>query len=258
MERKEPMATGNKVPGQGREELPLRRDTASRVKAETALAVSEEQFRMLVGGVKDYAIFMLDPGGHVLTWNAGAERVKGYRAEEIVGRHFSRFYPAEAVERGWPDEELRRATAEGRFEDEGWRVRKHGSTFWANVVLTALRDAAGTVRGFAKVTRDLTDRRRSEENTRRLLQEEAARKAAERFAGEIERERERLRVTLASIGDAVIATDTECRVTFLNGVAQNLTGWKQDEAAGRPLETVFHIVNAHTRQPIESPAERAL
>src|SRR6516162_6287811 len=150
-----------------------------RKQAEQKLRLSEERFRLLVEGVRDYAIFMLDPQGRVATWNEGAQRIKGYTAEEIIGEHFSRFYPREVAERGWPEEELRRAVAEGRFEDEGWRIRKDGSQFWANVVITALRDEAGTLRGFAKVTRDLTDRKRAEENTRRLLQEEAGREAAE-------------------------------------------------------------------------------
>src|SRR5436190_86949 len=137
-----------------------------------SLGQSEERFRLLVEGVKDYAIFMLDPQGRVTTWNAGAESIKGYTAQEIIGQHFSRFYPPEQVERGWPDEELRRATAEGRFEDEGWRVRKDGTTFWANVVITALRDDSGSLRGFVKVTRDLTERRQAEEQARLLIHEE--------------------------------------------------------------------------------------
>jgi len=123
---------------------------------------SEDQFRLLVDGVQDYAIFMLDPTGHVATWNAGAARIKGYRADEIIGEHFSRFYPeeerAEKAER-----ELEIATREGRFEEEGWRVRKDGSRFWANVILTALRSPSGVLLGYAKVTRDLSDRRRLEE-----------------------------------------------------------------------------------------------
>src|SRR5205807_602411 len=125
--------------------------------------------------------------------------IKGYRPEEIVGQHFSRFYPRDAVASGWPTHELTVASATGRFEEEGWRVRKDGSRFWANVVITALRDEAGTLRGFAKVTRDLTDRRQAEQNARRLLQEEAARRAVEEYAREIDRQREQLRVTLASI-----------------------------------------------------------
>jgi PAS domain S-box-containing protein len=126
------------------------------------------QFRLLVQETVDYAIFMLDPEGRIATWNAGAERIKGYRANEIIGQHFSRFYPQEAIDRGWPAEELRRATADGRFEDEGWRLRKDGTRFWANVVITALRDEAGRLRGFSKVTRDLTERRKREEALRQL------------------------------------------------------------------------------------------
>ena len=99
-------------------------------------------FDQFVSEVTDYAIFLLDPQGRVVTWNAGAERIKGYDAHEIIGRHLSAFYPPEAVERGWPQHELEVAEREGRFEDEGWRVRKDGSRFWANVVLTALRNEA--------------------------------------------------------------------------------------------------------------------
>jgi PAS domain S-box-containing protein len=126
------------------------------------LPQGEDLFRLLVARVKDYAIFVLDPNGIVISWNEGAENIKGYQANEIIGHHFSRFYPPEAVRSGWPKTELELATRDGRFEDEGWRVRKDGTRFWANVVLTALRDAEGHLRGFAKITRDLTDRRRIE------------------------------------------------------------------------------------------------
>ncbi|MFL5329167.1 MAG: response regulator [Gemmataceae bacterium] len=130
-----------------------------------------DQFRQLVEGTVDYAIFLLDPEGRVSSWNLGAQRIKGYMADEIIGQHFSRFYPREAVDRRWPEYELERAAIDGRFEDEDWRVRKDGSTFWANVVITTLRDDTGVVRGFSKVTRDLTERKRAEDELRRARDE---------------------------------------------------------------------------------------
>jgi PAS domain S-box-containing protein len=125
--------------------------------------IDAEQFRLLVDSVRDYAIFILTPEGRVATWNAGAQAIKGYAAHEIIGEHFSRFYEAEAIARGWPEHELGIAKAEGRFEDEGWRVRKDGTKFWASVIITALFAPDGELRGFAKVTRDLTVRRRIED-----------------------------------------------------------------------------------------------
>jgi PAS domain S-box-containing protein len=224
-----------------------------------------EQLRLLVHGTTDYAILMLDPQGHIISWNPGAQRLKGYKAEEIIGKHFSTFYPQEAIDRGWPAYELKVAAAEGRFEDEGWRVKKDGSLFWANVVITALRDPGRRLVGFGKVTRDLTERKRAEESARKLIQEEAARQAAEESARAAlraeqaeRRQREQLRVTLASIGDGVIVTDTRGVVTFLNPVAQQLTGWDPAEAAGQPLERVFRIVNELTRREAENPVTKAL
>jgi PAS domain S-box-containing protein len=128
-----------------------------------ALDASEEHFRLLVDAVQEYAIFMLDPHGNVMTWNRGAQLIKGYAASEIIGTHFSRFYPAPLVLQGKPAWELEMAARYGSFEDEGWRIRKDGSQFWANVVITALRDNDGRLRGFAKVTRDMTERRRIED-----------------------------------------------------------------------------------------------
>ena len=113
--------------------------------------------------VKDYAIFMLDSGGRILSWNEGAQKIKGYTADEIIGQHFSRFYTAEDIDRGKPDEELTLAAAEGRWEDEGWRLRKDGSRFWADVVITALHDKDGNLLGFTKVTRDITEGKRARE-----------------------------------------------------------------------------------------------
>jgi PAS domain S-box-containing protein len=122
--------------------------------------------RLLVASIDEYAIFALDPDGYILSWNAGAQRLKGYTAEEIIGKHFSTFYPPEQNARGFPSFELREAARVGRFEDEGLRVRKDGTRFWANVVITALRGPAGELVGYAKVTRDLTERRRAEETLR--------------------------------------------------------------------------------------------
>ena len=132
-----------------------------------ALRASEQRFRLMVEGVKDYAIVMLDTDGHVTSWNAGAERIKGYREKEILGQHFSRFYPPDEVAQGKPEEILALATATGRVEHEGWRLRKDGSLFWADVVITALRDDEGGLVGFSKVTRDLTSRKQAQEELRR-------------------------------------------------------------------------------------------
>ena len=125
-------------------------------------------FRLLVDQITDYAIFLLTPTGEVATWNPGAQRFKGYKPEEIIGRHFRTFYPSDAQEAKIPEQELVVAAATGRFEDEGWRVRKDGSTFWANVIITAIRDSSGELIGYGKVTRDLTERKKSEEQLREL------------------------------------------------------------------------------------------
>ncbi|SEF23111.1 PAS domain S-box-containing protein [Amycolatopsis pretoriensis] len=142
------------------------RDMTERRAAEEALRESEERFRLLVQSVQDYGIFMLDPGGHISSWNAGAERIKGWTAEEIIGQHFSVFYPPEDVAAGKPAWELEVATREGRLEDEGWRVRQDGTRFWANVVITALFDERHRLQGFGKVTRDMTERRNAEQALR--------------------------------------------------------------------------------------------
>ncbi|MFC8593908.1 PAS domain-containing sensor histidine kinase [Streptomyces atroolivaceus] len=128
-----------------------------------AAPLSETAFTLLVQGVLDYGIFMLDPHGYIISWNAGAKRIKGYEAADILGQHFSVFYPPEDQSSGKPQWELETAVAEGRLEDEGWRVRQDGSRFWANVVITALWDEKGVLQGFGKVTRDMSERRAAQQ-----------------------------------------------------------------------------------------------
>ena len=181
---------------------------------------SQERFRLLVESVRDYAIFMLDRHGNVLTWNAGAERFKGYRADEIIGCHFSRFYPPEALARGLPAEELDVAARDGSFEDEGWRVRKDGSLFWANVVITAMRDETGELIGYAKVTRDLTQRRNHEE---------ALRLSEERF-----------RLMIEGVADyAIFMLDVNGRVATWNVGAQRIKGYTADDIVGQHFSIFY-------------------
>ena len=189
--------------------------------------LSEERFRMLVEAVQDYAIFMLDPQGHVESWNVGAQKIKGYAAHEIIGKHFSVFYPPEVAEAGWPQEELRRAVRDGRYEEEGWRVRKDGSRFWALVVITAVRDAQGRLRGFGKVTRDLTERR---------LQEEALRRSEEGF-----------RLLVDGVKDyAIYMLDEHGYVRSWNNGATTIKGYGASEVLGR------HVSLFYTREDVEA------
>ncbi len=153
--------------------LKITRDLTERLLATETLRQSEERFRLLLESVKDYAIFMLDPEGHVISWNAGARRIKGYEEKEIVGRHFSVFYPEELLSNQVPETLMRRALHEGTAEHEGWRVRKDGTLFWGNVRITAIYDSSGELRGFTKVTHDLTERREVE-----MLKEQGRRKDA--------------------------------------------------------------------------------
>lgn len=178
------------------------RDLTARRQEEEALRESEERFRLLVQGVRDYAIFMLDPTGHVTTWNEGAHRIKGYTAEEIVGKHFSIFYPPEDLANNKPARELEIASATGVYEEEGWRVRKDGSRFWASVLITALRRSDGSLAGFAKVTRDLTERRAAQEKALEAAGRVAAEEAARQVADEARIRTERLQVITSELSAA--------------------------------------------------------
>jgi PAS domain S-box-containing protein len=228
-------------------------------------AKSDELLRLLVETVQDYAIFVLDPNGCVVSWNPGAERIKGYAADEIIGQHFSRFYPPDDIAAGKCERELETARTVGRFEEEGWRLRKDGTTFWANVVITALRNPRGKLVGYAKITRDLTAHRAAEEERAARLRAEDASRLKDAFLAresaakrEAEEARSAFAATLRSIGDAVIATDAHGNVTLMNGVAEQLTGWSEAEARDHPATEVFHIVNEQSRATVESPVDHVL
>jgi PAS domain S-box-containing protein len=180
----------------------------------------EARFQLLVEAVIDYGIFILDPQGHVVSWNTGAQKILGYDASEIIGRHFSAFYPPDAIARGWPQEELRRATQFGRLEDEGWRVRKDGRRFWANVTITPIQDASGAIAGFAKVTHDLSERRAHEEQLRGS--------------------EERLRLLVENVRDyAIFMLDEEGCVRSWNAGARAINGYEAHEIIGKPLATFY-------------------
>jgi PAS domain S-box-containing protein len=188
----------------------------------------EDPYRRLAESVHDYAIFLLDRTGRIVSWNPGAQRIKGWRAEEIIGQHFSRFYPKEAIDRRWPEQELELATARGRFEDEGWRLRKDGSRFWASVVITALRDDRDELRGFGKITRDLTERRR---------QEETLRQSEERF-----------RLLVEAVKDyAIYMLDADGRIVSWNPGAERIKGYSAGEVIGQHF-SLFYPEEARRRR----------
>jgi PAS domain S-box-containing protein len=191
----------------------------------------EAMLRRLIDSVRDYAIFLLTPSGHVATWNAGAERLKGFTADEIIGRHFSVFYPPESIASGWPEEELRRAVAEGSMEDEGWRVRKDGSRFWANVVISPVLDKAGQLLGFSKVTRDLTERREHEQRLRASEQS--------------------LRLVVEGVRDhAMFLLAPDGTIRSWNSGARRVLGYRDEEVVGRPVGMLFAAADQEAGKPL--------
>ncbi|HSN28563.1 MAG TPA: PAS domain S-box protein [Kofleriaceae bacterium] len=205
------------------------RDLTERKVIEERARQNEERLRILVDSVKDYAIFMLDPYGNVASWNAGAQRINGYRADEIIGRHFSAFYPEEDIRAGKCEMELEVATRVGRFEDEGWRLRKDGTRFWSNVIITPLFDSHGTLVGFGKVTRDLTERKQHEEERLRLAQAQEAVRLRDEFLSiashELKTPLTVLQLQLDTLRDRVKETDASLaeKIERTNRASDRLT-----------------------------------
>jgi PAS domain S-box-containing protein len=190
----------------------------------------EQRMQLLIEAVTDYGIFLLDPDGRIVSWNTGAQKLKGWTREEILGQHFSIFYPKAAVDSGWPQEELRLAKLRGRFEDEGWRVRKDGTRFWANVIITALYGPMGELTGFAKITRDLTERRHHEE--------------------ELRVSEERFRLLVDSVRDyAIFMLSPEGIVESWNAGAQAINGYQAQEIIGRHFRTFYPPEEAAAQKP---------
>ena len=193
-------------------------------------------FKLMAQQVRDYGLFLLDPGGRIISWNTGAHLIKGYEADEIVGRHFSVFYTPDAVARGWPEHELDVAAREGRFEDEGFRVRKDGSRFWANVIITALRDEGGRLVAFSKITRDLTERRR---------QEDALRQSEERF-----------RLLIEGVVDyAIYMLDPQGMISSWNAGAERIKGYGRDEVLGTHFSRFYSDEDLKAGRPWAELAE---
>lgn len=213
------------------------RDLSSRRRVEEELRYSEERLRSMLRSVRDYAFFMLDPQGRVATWSPGAEHVKGYRAEEILGRHFSCFYPEEDVRAGKPERELEAAMATGTLEDEGWRVRRDGSRFWAHVVISPMRDDRGALLGFSKITRDTTARHHAEEDLAQRAQQHAAAAELGLFALGT-RELDRVMARAAHVAATTLGTDVAQVLELLpdgSALAPRASFGLDDDAARIPV-----------------------
>jgi PAS domain S-box-containing protein len=213
----------------------VQRDNSQRGFVEEALQDSEEKYRLLLDGVQDYAIFTLDPHGMVASWNAGAERIKGYKADEIIGQNFSRFYPQNDIDQGKPEAELQMAAASGRSEIEHWRVRKDGSHFWANVVITAARDSSGRLLGFSEISRDISERKQTEAKYRGLL--EAA-------------------------PDGMVVVNADGEIVLLNVTAEKQFGYRRDELVGQKVKNIIpegfaeRLIADHLRSAADALAQQ--
>ena len=237
--------------------------SGDRHRATTLPQQSEAMFRLLVDSVREYAIFMLDPEGRVASWNAGARRLKGYEADEIVGQHFSRFYPADR-DREQVQGELDVAVREGQYQEEGWRVKKDGTRFWADVTITPVRDQTGTVIGFAKVTRDLSARRAAEEQRVQLAAERVAHAETQRLNEQLHGANEQLRLVFGGITEGIIVQDREGRIVLANDMGARLCGYPHAAAlmAARIQDVIarFEILDEDGAPfPLERlPARRVL
>ncbi|MCL5743586.1 MAG: PAS domain S-box protein [Acidobacteria bacterium] len=215
-------------------------DISARKRAEEALRKSEDQLRLLLDSVKDFAIFRLDAEGRVATWNAGAERIKGYRAEEILGKDFSSFYTPEDRKSGKPADQLRQAAVEGRYEEESWRVRKDGSRYWASAVLTAVRGADGELQGFAKVVRDISEQRRAQEalRTEEILKAEIAeRKRAEE---KLQQSQEHYRALIENGSEIIGLLDADGIIRYVSPGASRILGPPPEDAIGKSALEFVH------------------
>ncbi|HXM98708.1 MAG TPA: PAS domain S-box protein, partial [Candidatus Dormibacteraeota bacterium] len=213
----------------------LLREVSERKLAEDSFREGEEKYRVLLDGIREYAIFMLDPGGKVVTWNAGAERIKGYTSEQIIGKNFSCFFPPEDVKRGRPQEVLRLTAASGQQEEHGIRVRRNGSRFLANIVFTALRDRAGNLLGFSEFSHDLSESKESEAKYRGLL--EAA-------------------------PDAMVVVNQAGAIVLLNVQAEKQFGYNRDELIGQKVKNIIpegfaeRLIADGTRSAAEALAQQ--